>query len=119
MYTGVVSTYFYYKTTRDVMKLSLGKFSSLKEIALTQDLNSVCKQIKYYYLQGWSEYNNKLSYKSDYKPVEFLARCVSSDWTENPQCDKGNTSSYSSCLFVCLLVCLSRFTTQFFTNRQV
>ena len=93
VYTGVVSIYFYYKTSRDVLKLSIGKFSSLKEISLTQDLNSVCKQIRYYYLQGWSEKNKKLSYKADYKPVEFLARCVASDWTENPQIDKGNTSS--------------------------
>ena len=92
LHTGVVSIYFYYKMTRDVTRMSLGKFSSLKEIALTQKLNSVCKQIKYYYLQSWSEFNNKLSYKSDYKPVEFLARCVSPDWSETLHYDKGNTS---------------------------
>eukprot|EP00800_Vazella_pourtalesii_P009281 TRINITY_DN2347_c0_g1_i2.p1 TRINITY_DN2347_c0_g1~~TRINITY_DN2347_c0_g1_i2.p1 ORF type:complete len:183 (-),score=38.11 TRINITY_DN2347_c0_g1_i2:277-801(-) len=91
--TGVVSIYFYYKMTRDVLKLSLGKFSSLREIALAQELNSVCKQIKYYYLQGWSEFNKKLSYKTDYKPVELLSRCVSSDWTEQPQYDKDSQLS--------------------------
>ncbi|KAI6659242.1 hypothetical protein LOD99_14915 [Oopsacas minuta] len=81
---GIVSIYFYYKTTKEVLKLSLGRYSSLREIQFVQELNLVNNNIQYYYLQGWSKYNNKLSYKGDYKPVEFLGRCVSSMWTEDP-----------------------------------
>ena len=69
---------------RDVTRLSLGKYSSLREIQLAQELGALSGDIQYYYLQGWNRDNPKLSYKADYKPVEFLGRCVSPEWTEEP-----------------------------------
>ena len=84
MYPGVMSIYFYYKMSKQVTRLSLGKYSSLREIQLVQQLGELRGDMRYYYLQGWNGENPKLSYKGDYAPVEFMGRCVGPLWTEAP-----------------------------------
>ena len=69
--------------TKEIAKLSLGVYSSLKEIEFVQSLSAINPKIKYYYLQGWNGPNHKLVYKSNYKPIEFCSPCVSPYWTDS------------------------------------
>ena len=69
--------------SKDITKLSMGVYSSLKEIEFVQTLNNINPNIKYYYLQGWNGPNHKLAYKSNYKPIEFCSPCVSPYWTDS------------------------------------
>ena len=80
---GVVSVYFFYDMSKEVSKMSLGVFSSLKEIEYVQSLNKKNPDIQYYYLQGWNGPNHKLAYKANYKPIEFCSPCLSPYWTED------------------------------------
>ena len=80
---GVVSIYFYYDMSKEVAKMSLGVYSSLKEIEFVQNLNKMNPNIKYYYLQGWNGPNLKLAYKANYKPIEFCSPCFSPYWTDS------------------------------------
>ena len=80
---GIVSIYFYYDMSKEISKLSLGVYSSLKEIEFVQSLNAINPNIKYYYIQGWNGVNHKLSYKANYKPIEFCCPCISPYWTES------------------------------------
>ena len=77
---GVVSTYMWYDTSKEISKYSFGVYSSLKEIEYTKHLSRSNPNIKYYYLQGWNAKNHKLSYKARYEPEEFLSPCTVSDW---------------------------------------
>ena len=63
--------------------MSLGVYSSLKEIEFVQNLSKKNPTFKYYYLQGWNGPNHKLAYKANYKPIEFCSPCYSPYWTED------------------------------------
>ena len=80
---GVVSVYFFYHMSKEVAKMSLGVYSSLKEIEFIQNLSKKNPAFKYYYLQGWNGPNQKLAYKANYKPIEFCSPCYSPYWTYN------------------------------------
>ncbi|KAI6657194.1 hypothetical protein LOD99_15980 [Oopsacas minuta] len=69
--------------SKEVTKMSLGVYSSLKEIEYIISLNKINPFCKYYYLQGWNGPNHKLAYKANYKPIEFCSPCHSPYWTEN------------------------------------
>ena len=69
--------------SKEIAKLSMGVYSSLKEIEFVQTLNNINPNFKYYYLQGWNGPNHKLSYKANYKPIEFCSPCVSPYWTDS------------------------------------
>ena len=77
---GVVSTYMWYDTSKEISKYSFGVYSTLKEIEFAKQLSKCNPSIKYYYLQGWNAYNSKLSYKSNYEPEDFYNPCIVNDW---------------------------------------
>lgn len=61
------SNYFYYDTSAETLKRSIGVFSVLKEIELCQ-----LEGIEYYYLGLYLPGCRKMSYKANYKPYELL-----------------------------------------------
>lgn len=69
--------------SKEIAKLSLGVYSSLKEIEFTQNLNKINPRLRYYYLQGWNGVNHKLSYKANYKPIEFCSPCHTPYWVDS------------------------------------
>ena len=81
--TGIVSIYMWYSVSKEVLKLSFGVYSALKEIEFVRELSQRNPNMKYYYLQGWNENNKKLSYKANYSPEEFYCPCVAQGWIQN------------------------------------
>ena len=81
--TGIVSVYMWYSVSKEVMKLSFGVYSMLKEIEFVQELSKHNPRMKYYYLQGWNGNNKKLSYKANYSPEEFYCPCVVQGWVRD------------------------------------
>ena len=73
------SVYFVYDT--DYSRLSLGTYSALKEIELTQKMN-----LNYYYLGYWIAENQSMAYKNRYYPHQ-LYNWETMEWhkVENPQ----------------------------------
>ena len=61
------SNYFYYETTDEIRKRSIGVFSVLKEIELCR-----LEGIDYYYLGLYLPGCRKMSYKANYKPFELF-----------------------------------------------
>ena len=80
--TGIVSIYMWYSVSKEVMKLSFGVYSILKEIKFVRELSKRNPRMKYYYLQGWNDKNKKLSYKANFSPVEFYCPCVVQGWVQ-------------------------------------
>ena len=66
----VSSVYFFYDP--DYSFLSLGVYAALREIGLTQSLNMVLPDLKYYYMGYYIHSCPKMRYKGDYKPSELL-----------------------------------------------
>ena len=90
--TGIVSVYMWYSVSKEVMKLSFGVYSILKEIEFVQELSKRNPRMKYYYLQGWNDKKKKLSYKANYSPVEFYCPCVVQGWVQDlTQVDSSRT----------------------------
>ena len=90
--TGIVSVYMWYSVSKEVMKLSFGVYSILKEIELVQELSKRNPRMKYYYLQGWNDKKKQLSYKANYSPVEFYCPCVVQGWVQDlTQVDSSRT----------------------------
>ncbi|KAK9301253.1 hypothetical protein QLX08_006330 [Tetragonisca angustula] len=66
----VSSVYFFYDPAYS--HLSLGTFSSLREIYLTRQLNKVAKDLKYYYMGFYIHSCPKMRYKARMKPSKLL-----------------------------------------------
>lgn len=77
---GVVSIYMWYSVAKEVLKLSFGVYSALKEIEFVCELSKRNPSMQYYYLQGWNPSNKKLSYKANYEPEEFYCPCIVQGW---------------------------------------
>ena len=75
-HTGISSNYFYYDTSEDVLKRSIGVFSVLYEI-----LFCLQNEIPYYYLGLYLPHCRKMNYKANYKPYQLLLNNV---WTDSP-----------------------------------
>ena len=90
--TGIVSVYMWYSVSKEVMKLSFGIYSMLKEIEFVRELSKHNPRMKYYYLQGWNDKNKKLSYKANYSPEEFYCPCIVQGWVQDlAQVDSSRT----------------------------
>ena len=74
--TGISSNYFYYDTSEEVLKRSIGVFSVLYEI-----LFCLQNDIPYYYLGLYLPHCRKMNYKANYKPYQLLMNNV---WTDSP-----------------------------------
>ncbi|KAJ1677809.1 Arginyl-tRNA--protein transferase 1 [Spiromyces aspiralis] len=74
---SVSAVYFVYDT--DYKHLSLGHYSSLREIALTQYLGRFAPDLKYYCMGYYIHTCPKMSYKGQYHPSELLD-VVSQTW---------------------------------------
>lgn len=74
---GLSSNYFYYDTSAEILKRSLGVYSVLKEIEVCQKLN-----IPYYYLGLYLPDCKKMNYKINYKPYELY---YYQKWFEMPE----------------------------------
>lgn len=70
----VSSVYFFYDP--DYSFLSLGVYAALREIGLTQSLNMVLPDLKYYYMGYYIHSCSKMRYKGDYKPSELLCPVI-------------------------------------------
>ncbi|XP_015173941.1 PREDICTED: arginyl-tRNA--protein transferase 1 isoform X2 [Polistes dominula] len=66
----VSSVYFFYDP--EYSFLSLGTFSSLREIYLTRHLNKVANNLKYYYMGFYIHTCPKMQYKARLKPSKLL-----------------------------------------------
>ncbi|CAO1366125.1 unnamed protein product [Diamesa serratosioi] len=66
----VSSVYFYYDP--DYSFLSLGTYASLREVALTRELNKKCPQLSNYYLGFYIPTCPKMRYKKNIKPSFLL-----------------------------------------------
>ncbi|KAK2584280.1 hypothetical protein KPH14_006682 [Odynerus spinipes] len=66
----VSSVYFFYDP--EYFFLSLGTFSSLREIYLTRQLNRVANNLKYYYMGFYIHTCPKMRYKARMKPSKLL-----------------------------------------------
>ncbi|XP_035740076.1 arginyl-tRNA--protein transferase 1-like isoform X3 [Vespa mandarinia] len=66
----VSSVYFFYDP--EYSFLSLGTFSSLKEIYLTRHLNKIANNLKYYYMGFYIHTCPKMRYKARMKPSKLL-----------------------------------------------
>ncbi|KAF2353973.1 Arginine-tRNA-protein transferase C-terminal [Trinorchestia longiramus] len=66
----VSSVYFYYDP--DYSFLSLGTYSSLRELALTRQLQQQCSSIAWYYMGFYIHTCPKMLYKSRYHPSYLL-----------------------------------------------
>lgn len=69
---SLCSNYFYYDTSAEVRKRSLGVFSVLKEIELCLKMD-----IPYYYLGLYLSDCRKMNYKANYKPYELF---INGEW---------------------------------------
>ena len=74
--TGISSNYFYYDTSPDILKRSIGVYSVLYEILCCAGNN-----VPYYYLGLYLPHCQKMSYKANYKPYQLLLNNV---WTDSP-----------------------------------
>jgi arginine-tRNA-protein transferase len=68
------SVYFIYDP--DFSFLSLGVYSVLREVALTQTLAKELPDLKYYYMGYYIHSCPKMSYKAHYKPSELLCPVI-------------------------------------------
>lgn len=68
--TCISSVYFFYDPAYS--HLSLGTFSSLREVYLTRQLNKVAKDLKYYYMGFYIHSCPKMRYKARMKPSRLL-----------------------------------------------
>ncbi|XP_018050108.1 PREDICTED: arginyl-tRNA--protein transferase 1 isoform X1 [Atta colombica] len=66
----ISSVYFFYDPTYS--QLSLGTFSSLREIYLTRQLNKVTNNLKYYYMGYYIHTCQKMRYKARMQPSKLL-----------------------------------------------
>ncbi|XP_017761459.1 PREDICTED: arginyl-tRNA--protein transferase 1 [Eufriesea mexicana] len=66
----ISSVYFFYDPAYS--HLSLGTFSSLREIYLTRQLNKVAKDLKYYYMGFYIHSCPKMRYKARMRPSKLL-----------------------------------------------
>lgn len=66
----VSSVYFFYDPAYS--HLSLGTFSSLREVYLTRQLNKIAKDLKYYYMGFYIHICPKMRYKARMKPSKLL-----------------------------------------------
>ncbi|XP_051896100.1 arginyl-tRNA--protein transferase 1-like isoform X2 [Pristis pectinata] len=80
---GINSQYLCYDP--DYSSLSLGVYSALREIALTQRLNEKVPRMKYYYLGPYVHSCVKVKYKLLYQPTELLCP-VTGRWVSVEQC---------------------------------
>ncbi|XP_069750572.1 arginyl-tRNA--protein transferase 1-like isoform X2 [Narcine bancroftii] len=80
---GINSQYLCYDP--DYSSLSLGVYSALREIALTQRLNEKAPRMKYYYLGPYVHTCIKVKYKLLYQPTELLCP-VTGHWVPVEQC---------------------------------
>ncbi|XP_067909928.1 arginyl-tRNA--protein transferase 1-like isoform X1 [Heterodontus francisci] len=80
---GINSQYLCYDP--DYSSLSLGVYSALREIALTQRLNEKVPRMKYYYLGPYVHSCIKVKYKLLYQPTELLCP-VTGHWVPVEQC---------------------------------
>ncbi|XP_072094490.1 arginyl-tRNA--protein transferase 1-like isoform X2 [Mobula birostris] len=80
---GINSQYLCYDP--DYSSLSLGVYSALREIALTQRLNEKVPRMKYYYLGPYVHSCVKVKYKLLYQPTELLCP-VTGHWVSVEQC---------------------------------
>ncbi|XP_032905544.1 arginyl-tRNA--protein transferase 1-like [Amblyraja radiata] len=80
---GINSQYLCYDP--DYSSLSLGVYSALREIALTQRLNEKVPRMKYYYLGPYVHSCVKVKYKLFYQPTELLCP-VTGHWVSVEQC---------------------------------
>ena len=91
---GIVSLYMWYSLDKEVSKYSLGVYSALKEIEMVQELSRTNPEMKYYYLQGWSGNDKKLSYKASYPPEEFFCACITPEWLPSLEAVKEAKEKY-------------------------
>uniref|UniRef100_UPI00398F3486 arginyl-tRNA--protein transferase 1-like n=1 Tax=Pristiophorus japonicus TaxID=55135 RepID=UPI00398F3486 len=80
---GINSQYLCYHP--DYSSLSLGVYSALREIALTQRLNAKVPRMKYYYLGPYVHSCIKVKYKLLYQPTELLCP-MTGRWVSVEQC---------------------------------
>ncbi|XP_067827168.1 arginyl-tRNA--protein transferase 1-like isoform X2 [Heptranchias perlo] len=80
---GINSQYLCYDP--DYSSLSLGVYSALREIALTQRLNEKVPRMKYYYLGPYVHSCIKVKYKLLYQPTELLCP-LSGRWVSVEKC---------------------------------
>ncbi|XP_076244333.1 arginyltransferase 1 isoform X2 [Calliopsis andreniformis] len=66
----ISSVYFFYDPAYS--HLSLGTFSSLREVYITRQLNKVAKDLKYYYMGFYIHSCPKMRYKTRMKPSKLL-----------------------------------------------
>ncbi|XP_050469410.1 arginyl-tRNA--protein transferase 1 isoform X3 [Bombus huntii] len=66
----VSSVYFFYDPAYS--HLSLGTFSSLREVYLTRQLNKIAKDLKYYYMGFYIHSCPKMRYKARMRPSKLL-----------------------------------------------
>eukprot|EP01025_Chloroclados_australasicus_P002119 TRINITY_DN10491_c0_g2_i3.p1 TRINITY_DN10491_c0_g2~~TRINITY_DN10491_c0_g2_i3.p1 ORF type:complete len:545 (-),score=51.44 TRINITY_DN10491_c0_g2_i3:621-2255(-) len=64
------SKYFFWDP--DYARLSLGKFSAVKEIQWVQEARKTCPDLQYYYMGYYIQSCPKMRYKGDYKPSQLL-----------------------------------------------
>ncbi|XP_012218425.2 arginyl-tRNA--protein transferase 1 isoform X1 [Linepithema humile] len=67
---GISSVYFFYDPAYS--QLSLGTFSSLREVYLTRQLNKVANNLKYYYMGFYIHTCPKMRYKARMRPSKLL-----------------------------------------------
>ncbi|XP_072761277.1 arginyl-tRNA--protein transferase 1 isoform X2 [Anoplolepis gracilipes] len=66
----ISSVYFFYDPTYS--QLSLGTFSSLREVYLTRQLNKITSDLKYYYMGFYIHTCPKMRYKAKMRPSKLL-----------------------------------------------
>ncbi|XP_011069148.1 PREDICTED: arginyl-tRNA--protein transferase 1 isoform X2 [Acromyrmex echinatior] len=66
----ISSVYFFYDPTYS--QLSLGTFSSLREVHLTRQLNKIANNLKYYYMGYYIHTCQKMRYKARMQPSKLL-----------------------------------------------
>ncbi|KAL0118102.1 hypothetical protein PUN28_009046 [Cardiocondyla obscurior] len=89
----ISSVYFFYDPAYS--QLSLGTFSSLREVYLTRQLNKITNNLKYYYMGFYIHSCPKMRYKARMRPSKLLCpeTCV---WCDIDPClAKLNNEKYS------------------------
>ncbi|KAK9767455.1 Arginyl-tRNA--protein transferase 1 [Basidiobolus ranarum] len=81
--TSVSSVYFFYDP--EYGYLALGKYSALREIALTLELNQLIPSIQYYMMGYYIHTCSKMKYKGEYKPSELLDP-ITYEWAPFDKC---------------------------------
>lgn len=71
------SDYFYYDTSEQILKRSIGTFSILKELELCRTTG-----FEYYYLGYWIADCRKMVYKSNFRPYQLLECCGNNEWQD-------------------------------------